>query len=237
MQNSNKIVQIACFVVVTLLSAILISGCNLKNSDKVDILIFQAEKLQHCGNYEAAIELVDKAISLDKSLRELYYYRGILSMELKRFSEAIANFDIVLRKNSDHTSALFNKGVCFFYLERHDSAVALYNMALNTKTRNGVEENIIYNEFTSQLERVDVDSYIIRFYRGLSFYELERYEEALPDLKSAVGHNYEPEISYYCLGFIEMYLGNKNKGCSYFKAGADLQDSLCIEEYKRQCLK
>ena len=85
-------------------------------------------------------------------------------MELKRFDEALANYDQALALRPDHAHALYNRGIAMMELKRFDEALANYGQALALRPNYA---DALYS-------------------RGIALMGLRRPEEALADLDQAL---------------------------------------------------
>jgi protein O-GlcNAc transferase len=84
-------------------------------------------------NYEAAVELIGRALQLNQNFASAYLNIGLALTGLQRHAEALANYDRVLALRPDHAEALKNRGNALFALKRYAEALASYDRALALK--------------------------------------------------------------------------------------------------------
>jgi len=79
-----------------------------KSSDKIlEEGILQYKKL----NYYKALELLSRAIELNPSCCEAYYYRGKVKSDLGEYGKAISDLDEAIRLNPVYIPAYNNRGM------------------------------------------------------------------------------------------------------------------------------
>lgn len=93
---------------------------------------------------------------------EAYIYRGKLYLRLKKYREALADFDKAIRLNPDKQIGYVGKGDCLRLCERYDEAKAIYAKALHMSKKTNA-------------------SILLR--RAICSMELKRYEPAFDDIE------------------------------------------------------
>ena len=83
------------------------------------------------GNYDKAVELYQKAITLDPNNTDAITDMGVAYRRLKKPEEAVAAFRRTLSVKPDHALALFNMGIVLKDdLKKPDEAVAAWEKFL-----------------------------------------------------------------------------------------------------------
>ncbi|KAI5864608.1 tetratricopeptide [Durotheca rogersii] len=111
------------------------------------------------GEHERAVELYQKAIRLDQYLAVAYFQQGVSNFLLGDFEEALANFNdtlLYLRGNTmiDYAQlgllfklysceVLFNRGLCYIYLQQKEAGLQDLNYAVKEKV---VEDHNVIDE-------------------------------------------------------------------------------------------
>ncbi|KAI0883416.1 uncharacterized protein GGS22DRAFT_30393 [Annulohypoxylon maeteangense] len=111
------------------------------------------------GEHEKAVECYQKAIRLDQYLAVAYFQQGVSNFLLGDFEEALANFNdtlLYLRGNTmiDYAQlgllfklysceVLFNRGLCYIYLQQKDAGLQDLNYAVKEKV---VEDHNVIDE-------------------------------------------------------------------------------------------
>lgn len=84
------------------------------------------------GFYEKAIDDYNKALAKIKNNGEWWYARGVSKMELDLYNEAIEDFNIAEKLKKHHY--IYNmRGICCYFLENYDAAIAEYDKAIALK--------------------------------------------------------------------------------------------------------
>ncbi|KAJ8123592.1 hypothetical protein ONZ43_g501 [Nemania bipapillata] len=111
------------------------------------------------GEHEKAVECYQRAIRLDSYLAVAYFQQGVSNFLLGDFEEALANFNdtlLYLRGNTmiDYAQlgllfklysceVLFNRGLCYIYLQQKESGMQDLNYAVKEKV---VEDHNVIDE-------------------------------------------------------------------------------------------
>jgi hypothetical protein len=101
---------------------------------------------------------------INPNLAEAWSNKGVALKELKRFDEAIAQYDKALSLKPDYHEAWTNKGVTLHELKRFDEAIAQYDKALSLKPD--------YHEAWTN--------------KGVTLHELKRFDEAIAQYDKAL---------------------------------------------------
>jgi tetratricopeptide (TPR) repeat protein len=108
--------------------------------------------------------LLDCAPHIDAARARALTDRGVALQGLRRFGEALASFEAVVRLRPGDPSAFFNQGVMLQELARFDEAVASYSEAIRLKPSHA---KAFHN-------------------RAVTLRELKRFDEALGDLETVI---------------------------------------------------
>ncbi|CAD8104649.1 unnamed protein product [Paramecium primaurelia] len=127
---------------------------NNKNSHLQYIKGFVLYQLNQCQD---AIELFDKAISIDPNHVDAINGKGNSLQNLKQYEQAIICYDQVISIDPNYVDAYSNKGLSLYNLKQYEQAIICYDKAI-TFNRNHV---------------------IASFNKGLSLYNLKQYEQAI----------------------------------------------------------
>ncbi|KJV76999.1 tetratricopeptide repeat family protein [Orientia tsutsugamushi str. UT76] len=71
-----------------------------------------------------------KLIPDKATLAEKHFNVGISFLELNKYQEAIENFDLTIKYNSNCAEAYYNKGICLLELGQYQEAIESYNLAI-----------------------------------------------------------------------------------------------------------
>ncbi|KAH0441452.1 tetratricopeptide [Colletotrichum camelliae] len=130
-----------------------------KISDTSKILFNMGVIHATLGEHEKAVECYQRAIKLDQYLAVAYFQQGVSNFLLGDFEEALANFNdtlLYLRGNTmiDYAQlgllfklysceVLFNRGLCYIYLQQKDAGLQDLSYAVKEKV---VEDHNVIDE-------------------------------------------------------------------------------------------
>jgi protein O-GlcNAc transferase len=100
------------------------------DSNHFDAVNLLATIFAQTQNFQVALDLFDKAISIDPEFALTYNNRGNVLLSLKRLDEALANYDKALVLMPDSAEFSYNRGNALLALKRLDEALISYNKAL-----------------------------------------------------------------------------------------------------------
>ncbi len=94
------------------------------------------------SEHEAAVRYFTKAFEIDPTFHRVRLERGILlSRELGRYDEALADFNFLLDENSDYSNlALLNRAILHQHKAQFSEALADLDLYLETPEDNYYEE-------------------------------------------------------------------------------------------------
>ncbi len=124
----------------------------------------RAYKADEGGDYELAVEYYGRAVDLDPDYYQAHLNRGAAFHQLKRYSEALSDYDVALRSNERDAAAHSNRGVTLTRLNRLDEALKSHNKAIE----------------------IDDQSPGLFVNRGGTLWLMKRFNESLKDIEAAV---------------------------------------------------
>lgn len=137
-----------------------------------------AKQLHTSGRVKEAQKIYIKLLKIYKKNHLLLYFVGTTFLQLKKYDEAINNFEQSLKYNSFFPETYNNLGVALAEKKKYSLALNNYNKAINLK--------------------VDyVDAYLNR---GISFIKLLKYDEAISDFNIAISKDPYNSKAYNSLG-------------------------------------
>lgn len=229
--------RLICNITLIVGISILYKSCSQIDS-KVSFKtsIAKAIKLEEEGRFLEALNEIDKAIKLDSTQSTPFVIRGRIKSTLKKDSFAILDFSKAILLNSKNTSAFFNKGVSYYILKNPDSALKYFNSAIATKQSG--DFNIEINNTNLPVEdQIDIPLEIIRFYRGVSYYNKKTDSLALEDFYYSSSHGYKKAESQLYIGVLLIDNGKIKEGCFYLKQ-AQINGEIKANKYlKEYCEK
>jgi predicted O-linked N-acetylglucosamine transferase (SPINDLY family) len=137
-----------------------------------------AKQLHTSGRVKEAQKIYIKLLKIYKKNHLLLYFVGTTFLQLKKYDEAINNFERSLKYNSFFPETYNNLGVALAEKKKYSLALNNYNKAINLK--------------------VDyVDAYLNR---GISFIKLLKYDEAISDFNIVISKDPYNSKAYNSLG-------------------------------------
>jgi len=196
----------------------------------------EAEKLSEARKYTEAIELFNKAIEKDTTFLEAYNNRGTAKSAIGDYEGAIKDYQKVLEIDSQNTMAFFNIGNNYKRLENYQSAIEYYNKALDTKGKGPIYFETVPNPFLGiEGNPSDVPLREICYERGIAYYYVDDFQNAICDFNTALRQNYETAVCHYWLGYIYLALGYIESACLHFNSASLYGDEDAREAMKKYC--
>jgi tetratricopeptide (TPR) repeat protein len=143
-----------------------------KVSDTSKILFNMGVINATLGQHEQAVECYQRALKLDQYLAVAYFQQGVSNFLIGDFEEALANFNdtlLYLRGNSliDYSQlgllfklysceVLFNRGLCYIYLEQMEAGMQDLEYAMKEKV---VEDHNVIDDAIRAKAKVCVTQY------------------------------------------------------------------------------
>ncbi len=151
-------------------------GADKPLVEEVEELCERAVIRQRQGDLDGAIAYLTGAITLDDEQEDVYYYRGIFSMQANKMKDAIADFSQILQMNPQNVAAYANRGKAFRILGNLGSALNDYSEAIRIKPNSA-------------------DFY---YGRGKVYCRMNNSNSALTDITTALNLELNDEsVSYY----------------------------------------
>jgi tetratricopeptide (TPR) repeat protein len=94
---------------------------------------FRAYAHQKEGNHRAAINDFNTALTLTQDTNEvaaIYYNRGRVYRDLKRYDDALSDFDQAIQLKPEYTAVYFSRGLLHHKRKRTDEAIADYTRTI-----------------------------------------------------------------------------------------------------------
>ena len=73
-------------------------------------------------DYVQVIKDMDSALSLDNTIIDAYYNRGLCYSHLKNYEKALSDVNTTLKMSENHENALINRGIVFANLKQFDNS-------------------------------------------------------------------------------------------------------------------
>lgn len=218
-------------VTIILTFLILLASCDFKTAQDY---LNEADKFSEEGNYNEAIELLDKAIQKDPKYLGAYINRGTDKSALGHFEEAIMDYKKVLDLDPKNTLALFNIGNNYKRLDDFKTAVEYYDKAFDTKGGQSIYLDLTPNDFID-LSKFDVPGHEIHYERGIAYYNIDSLHRAFNDFNAAIQKNYMTAECHFWLGYIYLSTGQTDLACKNLNKSKELGDNDAEEEIKNYC--
>src|ERR1700754_1746237 len=189
------------------LSFLIMLSCN----DKHDCSVFVSEYaniVKEQKDKKALLQHIDRFIEQNPNCVDAYIARGDVSLDLDSFIQAKSSFDNVIRIDTNNVYALYKKGFVYSLEKQEDSAILLYNKALDKKRY----KSVIIDHYNpppaeSKLAKYDV-SYLQIIYRlAESFYFRNNMRNAFKYFTQCIEGKFNADQAYLYRATI--YLGQK----------------------------
>ncbi len=201
------------------------------------------------GNYAAAIENYDRAISLNPKYTKAYYNRGVVQDKFGQYEAAITDYDKAINLNPRFTEAYHDRGGTKTKLGRYEAAITDYDIAINLNPEYAIA---YYNrgnakaklgQYEAAIADYDIainlnPKYAIAYNnRGLAKDELGQYEAAITDYDIAINLNPEYAEAYNNRGLAKYNLRQYEAAVADYDIAINLNPKYAIAYYNRGIAK
>lgn len=179
---------------------------NYKNQ-----LISKAKKEIAAAKFDEAINDCDKALELDSTHIDAYFYIGITNSHKKEFDKAIASFKKALDLTKSHAKSWNHMGLVYIKKEEYDQAIqcfnqaveieplyveAFFNMASAYKLKNNLDKAI---EVYKKVIEIDPSHAFAWLFMGNCYFDKNEYYSAIQSLERAISTdlNLNQELNTY----------------------------------------
>jgi len=135
---------------------------NIREVNKIYFIYDEAENLYQKGNFTAAEERLNKAISLDDRQASFHNLMGFIKLRQKNYAEAERAFRKALSIDNAYQPSYYGLGLIHYYQENYRQAVGEFKKSLNLFPQHAQTH----------------------FGLGKSYFQLQQYREAIPYLKN-----------------------------------------------------
>lgn len=174
-----------------------------RGKEKSDSWYQKARAFSEIGNYEKAMECLEKELKLNKPSFDTLYEKGIILCILKNYSEAIE---------------CFNKA----YESTFDEFLDSDNLAKRLKEHKKFEKSVIV---TDQANAVKVISQKFWYFKGIAFFGTKKFEDALECFHKAVKTDQENPELFYDMAKSQLMIGKIDDGIESLERACTIDPS------------
>ena len=168
-------------------------------------------KLRLENNFTEIIKLCDEAIGKDSKDEDVYFFKATSLVELKKYDEAIYNYNEALKFNDKNINIYFNIGVIKLTLKENNEAIKYFSKVL---------------ELNPNYEMAYIN-------RSACYEKLGQYQYAIKDLDKAIELNQYNENTYFHRGVCKQFIGLYNNSIDDFSKTISIIDSYKNSYYNR----
>jgi len=168
------------------------------------------------GEYEDAIKCLDKDLLVHTKSYEVYFLKGLIHTQLKKYAEAIECFNKASEERNQQ------------YLQNSKKIERMKNVRK-------FEKALIYTDLAVVNEKQLDDDFWHS--KGIAFFKLQKYEDAKECFTNALEIKEEPKI-LYDQAKCELFLGNEEESLDFLKKSCNLdpinKEKLKVDDEFRQ---
>lgn len=178
---------------------------QIKGEEKSDDFWYKrAVNLRDIGEYEDAIECLDKDLSIHKKSCESYFLKGLVLMQTEDYAEAIECFN----KCSE---------------ERGQSYLSNSKKVERLKNAKKFEKALIYTDLSVNAKTLDDEFW---HYKGIAFFKLKKYEDAIECFTNGLKMKKLDIKILYDQAKCELFMGNEEKCLDILEKSCDLDPNI-----------
>lgn len=176
--------------------------------------------------------------------KQKYSALGSHFMQENNWSQAIVNYKEALKLDENNITYLLNLANCYHKNKQYDDEFSLRtkvkNLEVNNENNLSGFFNLYYYEKNDYQNSLDIANQLIAiddkdadyfYYRGMSYFRLKKYKNAILDLNKAININPKVNEDYYYLR-AKAYYEQKE----YVESNNDLDIALSINKKDSDCL-
>lgn len=164
--------------------------------------------LKKLNKKDEAFKAYEKSINLNSNYTIVYYNRGILYLTEKNFEKAFADFDKAINLDSLYFQALVKRAECYLNLNILDKCKQDLDKVLRINPNSDDAFSLLGILFKRQLNnelaieyfnkaiKMNPKNHLIYFNRALSFWEINKWNEAINDMKIVIKWDKKFVIAY-----------------------------------------
>lgn len=209
-----------------------------QNPDHADTLNMLGVLFYQKKNYDRAINLIKKSISINSYSPPYYNNLGNIYKEIGEYNEAISCYNKVLNLQSDHFGAYNNLGIIYKKLNNFKQSIIFYKKALGINpayldcyinlghvqiSLKKIHEAL--NSF-NQVINIEPNNYKAFHGRGIVYLHLKKFNHALNDLNKAISLNDKFVEGYNDRGVLFFNTKKYQESIKDFKKALELKDDL-----------
>lgn len=178
---------------------------QIKGEEKSDDFWYKrAMNLREIGEYEDAIECLDKDLTIHKQSCESYFLKGLVLMQTKNYAEAIECFN----KCSE---------------ERGQSYLSNSKKVERMKKAKKFEKALIYADLSANAKTLDDEFW---HNKGIAYFKLKKYEDAKNCFTNALEMKELDTKILYDQSKCELFMGNEEKCLDILEKSCDLDPNI-----------
>ena len=183
---------------------------EIKEEEKSDDYWYK--RAIHCcelGEYEDAVECLDKDLTLHKKSYETYYLKGLILYELMDYEESVECFNRAAEERNQNYLQSTKKIDHMKKVQKFEKALLYTDKAIK---QTPLGENFWYH-------------------KGLSLFKLKKFKDASECFTNGIESNDKDSKIYYAFAKSELFLGNEEKCFELIEKACDM-DSVCREKLR-----
>jgi len=190
------------------------------------------------GNYQAAINYIEKALSINSNFDFVYNNLGNIFFRINNFEKALINFEKAISINQNFEKACFNKAEVLRKLNLEKEALEAYNNCLKINANNvdaHINKGVILFNLKSFKEAIDSfdkaillnsSSFLAINNKGQALVELKDFEKALKVFNQLISLNLDDYRGYFQKANILYYLGKYEEALTNIDKAIDINSEL-----------
>ena len=172
---------------------------------------------EELGMHTLAIENFTKAISLDNKFIASYYCRAKIYYQLKKFTEAIKDYETIINLMDNH-SANFNLGKVYFDLGNINYELKNYDLAI---------------KYYDECIKNDSNCFDAYYNKSIILLDKQKYEDAITNLNKYIINNKNDYLVYYLRGLMHEKNGNYDLSVNDFTKAINIHSNFLDAYLKR----
>ena len=180
-------------------------AAQIKGEEKSDDFWYKrAMNLREIGEYEDAIECLDKDLTIHKQSCESYFLKGLVLMQTKNYAEAIECFNKCSEERGQRYLSNSKKVERMKEAKKFEKALIYADLSANAKT---LDDEFWHN-------------------KGIAYFKLKKYEDAKDCFTNALEMKELDTKILYDQAKCELFMGNEEKCLDILEKSCDLDPNI-----------
>ncbi len=188
---------------------IIILSASVSIADKPDIYLERGRVALLNNNFQSALTNLNKAIELDTTNFEAFYYRGLVLLYMNKYLLSIEDFSQAIKLNPEFADTYNNRGLAYSFVEDLEKAYYDFSKAIELDSkfaeayinRGSIYTSIGENDSAmvdfNRAAKINPNNPELLYQRGRLHYNMSNFNDAINDFTKSIELGLSSPKIYY----------------------------------------